>query len=69
MLDLGWSGGDRGGRYDQRGSKRRVAQVVQEEWREEMETKSCLRMYRRFKTEMREEDYGGGRESSYGLRP
>ena len=43
--------------------KRRVAQVVQEEWREEMETKSSLRMYRQFKTEMREEDNGGGRES------
>ena len=28
-----------------------------------METKSSLRIYRQFKTEMREEDYGGGRES------
>jgi len=43
--------------------KRRVARKVEEEWRNEMEGKSTLRIYREFKKEMREEDYEGGMES------
>ena len=47
--------------------KRRVGRVVDREWREEMETKSSLRIYRKYKEEMREEDYGGGPQSRFGL--
>ena len=40
------------------GVKMKVAEMVHKEWRDEMETKSSLRIYRRYKTKMREEDYG-----------
>ena len=43
--------------------KIRVAESVHREWREEMEGKSSLKIYRRFKAEMREEDFRGGMES------
>ena len=43
--------------------KGRVAEKVRQEWIEEMEGKSSLRIYRKFKTEMKEEDYEGGVES------
>ena len=43
--------------------KRKVAEKVQEEWREEMEQKSSLRIYRMFKTEMKEVDHEGGMAS------
>ena len=43
--------------------KRRVAGKVEEEWRMELEMKSSLQLYRKFKLKMREEDYGGGIEA------
>jgi len=43
--------------------KRRVARKVHMEWRQEMEGKSSLRIYRLYKNEMKEEDYEGGGES------
>ena len=42
--------------------RRRVAIVVEEEWKEEMQRKSSLRIYRTFKKEMKEEDYSGNEE-------
>ena len=36
----------------------RIAQVVEEEWRE-LEKKNSLGIYRRFKKEMKEDDYSG----------
>ena len=41
----------------------KIAKVVEEEWREELEKKNSLGIYRRFKTEMKEEDYSGSLES------
>ena len=46
----------------------KIAKVVQEEWREEMEKKNSLGIYRRFKKEMKEEDYSGSLESMVWLR-
>ena len=46
----------------------KIAKVVEEEWREEMEKKNSLRIYRRFKKEMNEEDYSGSLESMVWLR-
>ena len=46
----------------------KIAKVVEEEWREEMEKNNSLRIYRRFKKEMKEEDYSGSRESMVWLR-
>ena len=46
----------------------KIAKVVEEEWREEMEKKNSLRIYRRFKKEMKEEDYSGSLESMVWLR-
>ena len=43
--------------------KRKESERVHQEWREEMESKSSLRIYRRFKTEMKGEDFEGGMES------
>ena len=40
----------------------KIAKVAEEEWREELEKKS-LGIYRRFKKEMKEEDYCGSLES------
>ena len=45
----------------------KIAKVVEEEWREEME-KNSLGIYRRFKKEMKEEDYSGSLESMVWLR-
>ena len=39
--------------------KGKIAKVVEEEWREEMEKKNSLGIYRKFKKEMKEEDYSG----------
>ena len=36
-----------------------IAKVVEEEWREELKKKNSLEIYRRFKKEMKEEDYSG----------
>ena len=44
------------------------AKVVEEEWREELEKKNSLGIYRRFKKEMKEEDYSGSLESMVRLR-
>ena len=44
------------------------AKVVEEEWREELEKKNSLGIYRRFKKEMKEEDYSGSLESMVWLR-
>ena len=41
----------------------KIAKVVEEEWREELEKKNSLWIYRRFKKEMKEEDYSGSLES------
>ena len=35
----------------------KIAKVVEEEWREELEKKNSLGIYGRFKKEMKEEDY------------
>ena len=35
----------------------KIAKVVEEEWREELEKKNSLGIYRKFKKEMKEEDY------------
>lgn len=40
--------------------RRRVAGRVEREWREEVNERSTLWLYRMYKTEMREEDYEGG---------
>ena len=45
----------------------KIAKVV-EELREEMEKKNSLGMYRRFKKEMKEEDYSASQESMVWLR-
>ena len=41
----------------------RIAKVVEEEWSEELEKKNSLGIHRRFKKEMKEEDYRGSLES------
>ena len=46
----------------------KIAKVVKEEWREEMEKKNSLGIYRRFKKEMKEEDYSGSLELMVWLR-
>ena len=47
----------------------KIAKVGEEEWREEMEEKkNSLGIYRRFKEEMKEEDYSGSLESMVWLR-
>ena len=46
----------------------KIAKVVEEEWREELEKKNSLRIYRKFKKEMKEEDYSGSLESMVWLR-
>ena len=38
------------------GIRGKIAKVVEEEWREELEKKNSLGIYRRFKKEMNEED-------------
>ena len=42
------------------GVKRRIAKIVEREWREELESKRSMGIYREFKKEMKEEDYDGG---------
>ena len=46
----------------------KIAKVGEEEWREELEKKNCFVIYRRFKKEMKEEDYSGSLESMVWLR-
>ena len=46
--------------------RRKIAKVVGEERREELKKKNSLRIYKRFKKEMREEDYSGSLESMCG---
>ena len=46
----------------------KIAKVVEEEWREELEKKNPLGIYRRFEKEMKEEDYSGSLESMVWLR-
>ena len=46
----------------------KIAKVVEEEWREELEKKSFLEIYRRYQKEMKEEDYSGSLESMLWLR-
>ena len=46
----------------------KIAKVVEEEWREELEKKKSLGIFRRFKKEMKEEDYCGTLESMVLLR-
>ena len=41
----------------------KIAKVVEEEWREELEKKNSLGIYRRFIKEMKEEGYSGNLES------
>ena len=41
----------------------KIAKVVEEEWREKLEKKNSLGIYRRLKKEMKEEDYSGSLES------
>ena len=45
----------------------KIAKEVEEEWREELK-KNSLGIFRRFKKEMKEEDYGGSLESMVWLR-
>ena len=47
--------------------KRKIAKAVEEEWRKELE-KNSLGIYRRFKKEMKEEDYSRSLESIVWLR-
>ena len=46
----------------------KIAKVVEEEWREELEKKSFLGIYRRYQKEMKEKDYSGSIESLVWLR-
>ena len=46
----------------------KITKVVEDEWREELEKKNSLGMYRRLKKEMKEEDYSGSLESMVWLR-
>ena len=46
----------------------KIAKVGEEEWREELEKKNSFVIYRRFKKEMKEEDYSGSLESMVWLR-
>ena len=46
----------------------KIAKVMEEEWREELEKKNSLGIYRRFQKEMKEEDYSGSLESMVRLR-
>ena len=46
----------------------KIAKVVEEEWREELEKKNSLVKFRRFKKEMKEEDYSRSLESMVFLR-
>ena len=46
----------------------KMTKVVEDEWREELEKKNSLGMYRRLKKEMKEEDYSGSLESMVWLR-
>ena len=46
----------------------KIAKVVEEEWREELEKKNSFGIYRRFKKEMKEEDYSRSLESIVWLR-
>ena len=48
--------------------REKIAKVVEEERREELEKKNSLGIYRRFKKEMKEEDYSGNLESMVWLR-
>ena len=45
----------------------KIAKVVEEEWREDLEEKNCLGIYR-LKKEMKEEDYSGSLESMVWLK-
>ena len=45
-----------------------MAKVVEEEWRVELEKKNSLGIYRRFKKEMKKEDYSESLESMVWLR-
>ena len=46
----------------------KIAKVVEEQWREELQKKNSLGIYRRFKKEMKDEDYSGSVESMVWLR-
>ena len=48
--------------------KKKIAQKVEEEWRQELEGKSSMARYRMRKQKMREEDYDGSPESRVWLR-
>ena len=67
---LNWVGMDMGEVMGATGQeiKRRIAQRVELDWRREMEEKSTLWMYRRFRGEMGEEDYRGGGEDRIWFR-
>ena len=66
---LNWVGMDMGEVMGATGQeiKRRIAQRVELDWRREMEEKSTLWMYRRFRGEMEEEDYRGEERIGFGL--
>ena len=46
----------------------RIAKVVWEEWREELEKMNSFGIYRKFEKEMKEEDYSESLESMVWLR-
>ena len=46
----------------------KIVKVVEEEWREEMEKKNSLGINRKFKKEMKDEDYSGSLASMVWLR-
>ena len=48
--------------------RRKIAKVVEEEWRVELEKKNSLGIYRRFKKEVKEKDYSGSLELMVWLR-
>ena len=66
--ELGTNRRTRNKRKDSERNQRKIAKVVEEEWREELGKKNSLGMYKRFKKEMKEEDYSESLVSMVWLR-
>ena len=62
IYELGTNIKTRSKREDSERNQRKIVKVVEKEWREELEKKNSLGIYRRFKKEMKEEDYSGSLE-------
>ena len=62
IYELGTNIKTRSKREDSERNQRKIVKVVEKEWREELEKKNSLGIYRRFKKETKEEDYSGSLE-------